>query len=131
MIAIDTSSWIAYLSGEKGGDVEGTSLALQYKQAALPPVVLSELLSDPRLPIQAIQFFKQLPLLDVLDGYWERAGTLRAKLISRGLKARLADSLIVQSCLDHDVPLITRDADFRHFVRSAGLKLSPLTTIQR
>jgi predicted nucleic acid-binding protein len=30
--------------------------------------------------------------------------------------------LIAQSCLDHDIPLITYDHDFRHFVR-VGLKL--------
>ena len=27
-------------------------------------------------------------------------------------------------CVDHDVALITRDTDFRHFVRHCGLKLA-------
>lgn len=31
--------------------------------------------------------------------------------------------LIAQSCLDHDLPLVTRDSDFRHFVRLAGVRL--------
>lgn len=30
--------------------------------------------------------------------------------------------IIAQSCLDHDIPLITYDLDFRHFI-PAGLKL--------
>lgn len=47
MIAIDTSSLIAYLSGHAGLDVEATGLALEHRQAVLPPVVLSELLSEP------------------------------------------------------------------------------------
>ena len=64
----------------------------------------------------------QLPLLDLTEGYWERTGLLRAQVISRGRKARLADALIAQSCIDYSVALITRDNDFRNFVRS-GLKL--------
>jgi predicted nucleic acid-binding protein len=35
----------------------------------------------------------------------------------------MGDVLVAQSCLDHKVPLITRDRDFRHFARLAGLKL--------
>jgi predicted nucleic acid-binding protein len=35
----------------------------------------------------------------------------------------LADSLIAQSCLDHDVELLTRDPDFATFADLAGLKL--------
>jgi predicted nucleic acid-binding protein len=37
----------------------------------------------------------------------------------------LADTLIAQACLDHEVPLVTRDPDFRHF-RTAGLRLPPV-----
>jgi len=44
-------------------------------------------------------------------------------VIARGRKARLADALIAQSCLDHEVPLITRDADFRNFSRVRDLQL--------
>jgi hypothetical protein len=32
------------------------------------------------------------------------------------------DERASQSCIDHDIPLITYDHDFRHFVQ-AGLKL--------
>ena len=56
--------------------------------------------------------------------FWERAGLLRAKLAARRSRARLADALIAQSCIDHDVRLITRDSDFRHFARVGGLRLA-------
>mgnify|MGYP001080624768 CR=1 FL=1 len=125
MIALDTSSLVAYFAGLGGEDTEATRLALEYKQAVLPPVVLAELFSDPKLPESIAAALKRIPMLAVTEGYWERAGRLRARVIWRGLKARLADSLIAQSCLDSDVGLITRDADFRHFARSAGLKLFP------
>ena len=88
-------------------------------------MVLTELLSDPKVSERVKGLFMQLPVLDVTAGYWQRAGLLRARLLARGHRARLADSLIAQSCLDHDLPLVTRDSDFRHFVRLAGIRLFP------
>ena len=123
MIAIDTSSFIAYLSGSAGPDVEATELALEHRQAVLPPVVLSELLSDPRLRRDARRLFMGLPMLDLLEGFWERAGLLRAKLLARGRNVALADTLIAQACLDHDTELVARDSDFQPFVHAAGLRL--------
>lgn len=123
MIAVDSSSWIAYLAGEAGPDVETVEEALAQRQACLPPVVLTELLSDPRLPSSVAGLLRQLPLLPVLEGFWERAGLLRARLLAAGRRARLADALIAQSCLDHDLPLVARDADFRTFARLTGLRL--------
>ncbi|MDA2926141.1 PIN domain-containing protein [Acidobacteria bacterium AH-259-G07] len=86
-------------------------------------VVLSELLSDPDLHPEASELLKQLPLLEIQSGYWQRTGQLRAKVIASGHRARLADSLIAQSCIDHEVALITRDRDFANFVRHSDLKL--------
>ncbi|MEE9124184.1 MAG: PIN domain-containing protein [candidate division NC10 bacterium] len=125
MIALDSSSLIAYLSGSKGGDVEAVEFALRQKQVVLPPAVVSELFSDPKLSPSTAEAFKGLPRLPLLEGYWERVGILRSEVIRRGRRAPLADALIAQSCVDHDVPLITRDADFRNFLR-AGLKLLPI-----
>ena len=125
MLAVDSSSLIPYLAGEEGRDVDALELALQSKQAVLPPVVLCELLSDPELPQQVSRALKGFPLLALLEGFWERAGLLRAKVIAQGRKSRLADALIAQTCLDHDLPLITRDRDFRHFARVSRLKLLP------
>lgn len=123
MIALDTSSLIAYLSGEAGGDTDAVHLALEQEQGCLPPAVLAELLSDPVLPSSTAALLEQLPLLTLSDGYWERVGALRAAVIAQRRKARLADALIAQSCLDHDVPLVTRDADFRNFSRVRPLRL--------
>ena len=86
-------------------------------------MVLAELLSDPKLPARVASLLRELPLLDLFDGFWERTGLLRARVLAARRRARLADSLIAQSCLDHDLPLIARDSDFLHFARVAGLKL--------
>ena len=123
MIALDTSSLVAYLGGARGDDVEVVATALDHHQAILPPVVLTEILSDPKLPSKARLALLDLPLLELTPGYWERAGVLRSVVLAKGRKARVADSLIAQSCLDAAVPLVTRDDDFRHFAKLAGLLL--------
>ena len=122
MIALDTSSLVHYLAGSRGKDVDAVDVALAQSQACLPPVVLSELLSDPKLVPAVEKIFLQIPALNLKPGFWERAGRLRARVIGAGHKAKLADTLIAQSCLDHGVALVTRDGDFRHFV-AAGLQL--------
>ena len=123
MIALDTSSLIAYFSGDSGEDVGLVETALVQKQAVLPPAVVSELLSDPKLPLHVAKLIRDVPQLSLTEGYWERVGWLRSRVIAKGLKARLADALIAQSCLDHRVSLVTRDSDFRHFEKTSGLKL--------
>ena len=125
MIALDSSALIAYLSGARTALTDAVDIALGERQACLPPVVLTELTSEPRLSADVAALFRSLPLLDVADGYWSRAGELRGRLLARGYKARLADTLVAQSCIDHDVGLITLDRDFRHFVRHGGLRLVP------
>ena len=126
MIAIDSSSWIAFFAGtqQSDDDVEIVSSALGDHQACLPPVVLTELLSDPGLPRDVASLLLALPRLELHPEYWQRAGLLRAKVLARRRRARLADTLIAQSCIDHDVRLVTRDADFRHFARIGGLRLA-------
>lgn len=123
MIAADTSSMIAFLEGEPGEDVELIQSALDHQQLALPPAVLTELLSDPAIPRPVRTLLCGLPILNVEPGYWERAGILRASVLKQKKKARVADALIAQSCLDQASPLVTRDRDFRHFARAAGLPL--------
>lgn len=123
MIAADTSTWIAFLEGNPGEDVELLDRALQDRQVLMAPVVLTELLSDPKLPVDVSETLEELPLIAVLPGYWQRAGALRARVLAKRRKARLGDALIAQSCVDHGIPLLTRDRDLRAFAEAAGLDL--------
>ncbi len=125
MIACDTSSLAAFLAGDpNAADVEKLRKALASDQLVLPPAALAEALSNPKTFTQADALISPLPMLELTPGYWRRAATSRAMLLGKGLKARLADALIAQSCLDADVELITRDRDFRHFAQHCGLKLA-------
>ena len=87
------------------------------------PVVLTELLSDPKLPSGIAETLSEVPLVEIVSGYWQRASGLRAKVLAKRRKARLGDALIAQSCIDGGVPLLTRDRDFRAFAEAAGLNL--------
>jgi predicted nucleic acid-binding protein len=89
----------------------------------MAPVVLTELMSDPKLPSDVAKTLSEVPLIEVGEGYWQRAGLLRAKVLAKRRKARLGDALIAQSCIDRGVPLLTRDRDFRAFSEAAGLDL--------
>jgi predicted nucleic acid-binding protein len=124
LIAVDTSALSAFLAGASGNDVEFIRDALQSGNLAMPPVVITEILSDPVAGLALDAIVTDIQYLDVTDGYWHRAGANRRILKAKGLKAKIADTLIAQSCIDHDVPLIARDKDFRHFAKHCGLKLA-------
>ena len=124
MIAADSSALISFFAGEKGEAVEQVAAAFAGSSICLPPPVLAEMLSDPAARKEMSITVLDFPLLPVLDGYWERAGLARGLLRQKGLKAKLGDALIAQSCIDHGVPLITSDSDFRHFAKHCGLKLA-------
>jgi predicted nucleic acid-binding protein len=97
VIAADTSSMIAFLQGDRGDDADVIQSALDHQQLALPPVVLTELLSDPAISRPVRTLLAGLPILDIEPGYWERAGLLRASVLKQKKKARVADALIAQS----------------------------------
>ncbi|HUI78422.1 MAG TPA: hypothetical protein VLY24_10905 [Bryobacteraceae bacterium] len=49
MIAVDTSTWIAFLEGDGGKDTD----ALEDRQVLMVPAVFTEMLSDPKLSSEA------------------------------------------------------------------------------
>jgi predicted nucleic acid-binding protein len=123
MIAADTSTWIAFLEGAPGQDAQLLERALTDRQMLMIPVVLTELLSDPALTSAVAETLSEIPMIEAEPGYWQRAGLLRAKVLSMRRKARLGDALIAQTCIDRGIALLTRDKDFRAFADAAQLKL--------
>lgn len=123
MIAIDTSVLVNYFQGIDDAYTQKVDEIFSCHALALPPVVLTEILSDRLLPENFIKQLLELPILELSADYWQKAGKMRALLIGKKLKARLADTLISQSCIDHQIPLLTNDSDFRHFAKYFGLLL--------
>lgn len=123
MIAVDTSVFIDYFQGKNTIHTGKLDEIFSHHLLILPPTVLVELLSDPHLPKTFVEKILELPILEPTPEFWQRAGINRSKLISKKLKARLADTLIAQSCIDAKVPLLTNDKDFRHYEKHCGLML--------
>ena len=123
MIAADTSTWVGFLEGGAGADIELLDRALADRQVLMVPVVLTELLSDPKLSSEVARTLSEVPLVQSETDYWRRAGMLRAKVSAKRRKARLGDALIAQSCIDGGISLLTRDRDLRAFAEAAGLAL--------
>ena len=124
MVAVDSSTLIAYIQGQRGPDVDAFDAGLGNADIVIPAVVLTEILSEPSLPASHREMVLTFPVMEMRQDYWLRAATTRRTILARKLRARLPDTLIAQSCIDHDVALITRDKDFRHFAKHCGLKLA-------
>jgi predicted nucleic acid-binding protein len=122
MIAADTSAWIDYSKGTESRGAKQLETALSHGTLVMPLPVVFEILSGPGLTKEAEGAIQQLPQLEILSGFWQRAGTVRRKLLQKGFKARAMDCLIAQNCMDHDIVLIAADTDYRHF-QKMGLKL--------
>jgi predicted nucleic acid-binding protein len=123
LFCADSSSWIPYLDGESGNDVQLLETCLEQQSLVMVPVVLAELLSDPLRSYRARTALLEIPLLELQDGFWMRAGHMRSELLKLKMKPKLADTLIAQVCIDHKIPLHARDADFRPFAKHFGLEL--------
>ena len=128
MIAADTSTWIACLAGNAGWDVELLDRALKQQHVLMIPIVLAELFSDPKMSNDVEQHLSRIPLLQIEEGYWLRAGRCRAALLAKGRRARMADALIAQICIDAGILLVTRDRDFRAFAQGTKLVLATENT---
>jgi len=124
LIAADSSSIVNFLQGSDTADRILVREALRERTLWLPPPVKTELLSGRTQSEPLARLLAQAPLLEIADGFWRRAGENRRLLLSKGLKAKLADALIAQCCIDANVPLIARDSDYRHFAQWCGLKLA-------
>jgi predicted nucleic acid-binding protein len=121
MIAADTSVWIDYAKGVPSIGSKHLEHSLNEGNLVMPLPVLFEVLSGPGITTRARDLIAMLPRLELLDGFWERAAELRKSFLKKGLKARSMDCLIAQVCIDHGVPLIAADQDYRHFIKH-GLK---------
>ena len=124
MIAVDSSSFIAYWEGRVGNDIERIAAASAAKILVFPAVVITELCSKRQgASHDLLSVIEDIGPMPVDDRLWQRAGLLRASILRRGLKCGTPDALIAQQCLDAKISIISRDADFRHFAEAAGLEV--------
>ena len=58
MIAVDSSTIIAFIQGDAGPDIQLLEGSIDANELVLPPVVLAEVLSDPVCHRNILLFFK-------------------------------------------------------------------------
>ncbi len=71
MIAADTSTWIAFLDGSAGEDTQMLDKGARTPAVIMAPAVLTELLSDPKLPSSVAEILSEVPLIEIEVGYWQ------------------------------------------------------------
>ena len=125
MIGVDTSSFVAYLQGNEAEDVDLVRQAIKDEGLIMLPFVVTELFSARNLNDEVKAVILDLPQMPLKPGFWERAGEARSTILKAKKKAPTLDSMIAIYCLDHEIPLIARDGDYRHFVEHFGLDLRP------
>ena len=121
MILIDPSAWVDFFRNRKPL-AEIVDRAIEDDEAALCGPVVTELRrglssSDRARVLRAIAGCHTVPQPASL---WEEAGDLGYLLARRGLAVKSLDLLIAAIALAHDIPLLTRDSDFKH-IRDSGV----------
>jgi len=86
MIAADTSTWIAFLQGESGRYVQLLDKALEDRQVVMAPAVLTELLSDPKLPEAVAQYLSEIPPIEIQSGTGSAPGCCEPKWSPNGAR---------------------------------------------
>lgn len=123
MICVDSSVLIAWLDGTEYPEAKVLDTLLQNDAAFIAPVAITEVFSNAKNGPSVANAMAAFRVLDLKPGYWERAGAIRAALRKQGRKAPIADALIAQAAIDADMPLLTRDADFKIYAKLFALKL--------
>lgn len=126
MILVDTSAWIDFFR-DAAPIAEAVDEALVSNRVAWCGPVEAELRRGFRTRRERDRV---LPLLDACwwlpqpEALWSDAGDLGFALRRRGLTCKTMDLLIATYAMQHDVPLLTADADFRRMVEhGAPLRL--------
>ncbi len=126
MHLIDTSVWVDFLRGTSHPKVDFLEALLEEGEAHLGEVTYAELCFGARDAKQFkkySRYFSEMPFLP-LPAHWHRkVGDLGFTLRRRGHKPFLADLMIACIALEHGVPLLTTDQDFRPFQDLFGLLL--------
>ena len=104
---------VAFLEGSGGDDAEALDRALKDRQALMIPVVLTELLSDPKLPSGVAKTLSGVPLIDIGPGYSRRAAALRAKVLAKRREARLGETLTEVSSSSREIGIYWRSPMLR------------------
>ena len=126
MILVDSSVWIDYFSGIDNLQTDYLDSALGTQRLCIGDLILTEVLQGFR---QDKHFKQAKRLLSALTSHdllgtkmaYQSANNFR-ELRKRGITVRkTADVIIATFCIEHKMPLLFTDRDFKPFVKHMGL----------
>ncbi len=126
MILVDSSVWIDYFSGNDTRQSETLDKTLGVRAVAIGDLILTEVLQVFRLDQDyksAKKLLSELTVFEMLgkDMAIKSAENFR-KLCKQGIIIRkTADVIIASFCIEHGLPLLFSDKDFKPFVTYLGL----------
>jgi len=127
MILVDSSVWIDYFSGNGSPETDFLDGVLGVSAVAIGDLILTEVLQGFRHDNDyktAKRLLEELTLFELLGKKMavKSADNFR-KLRKKGLTVRkTADVIIASFCIEHNLPLLFADKDFKPFVDHLGLR---------
>jgi predicted nucleic acid-binding protein len=126
---VDTSVWIDYFNGYPSPEAERFARAISDDETiALPGIVITEILLGLRTEADAVRIQNLLDALNYIEDpihkdYLESARIYRT-CRSKGVTIRSTiDCLIAQLCLRDNLPLLSKDRDFKSISQCFPLRL--------
>ena len=127
MILVDSRVWIDYFSGNGSPETDFLDDVLGVRAIATGDLILTEVLQGFRHDKDyktAKRLLEELTIFELLGRTMaiKSADNFR-KLRKKGLTVRkTADVIIASFCIDHDLPLLFSDNDFKPFIEHFGLR---------
>jgi predicted nucleic acid-binding protein len=127
MILVDSSVWIDYFSGKGSPETDFLDGVLGVGAVAIGDLILTEVLQGFRHDKDYKTARRLLEAVTMLELLGKRMAVKSAdnfrKLRSKGVTVRkTADVIIASFCIEHDLPLLFADKDFKPFVEHLGLR---------
>ena len=121
-ILVDTGAWVDFLGSPDGELGSKVALAIEYEQAAICGVIITELLQGSGHDQQdKLNFlFSQIKSLPLSESAMTHAGQMLQQQRKLGRILPLTDAVIAAVAIEHDAALLTADANFGYF---PGLRL--------
>ena len=127
MMLVDSSVWIDYFSGNDSPETDFLDGVLGVRAVAIGDLILAEVLQGFRHDKgyrTARRLLEEMTLFELLGKKMalKSADNFR-ELRKKGLAIRkTADVIIASFCIEHGLPLLFADRDFKPFVEHLGLR---------
>ena len=127
MMLVDSSVWIDYFTGVKSKKTDTLDVSLGEQTIAIGDLTLTEFLQGFRVDREfelTMSPLDELILFDMLGKEMAHRSAENFRFLrKKGVAIRKATVVVIASfCIEHELPFLFSDKDFRPFVRHLGLR---------